>query len=139
VLEIGGVVGASDTAELWGNRRSRRWPRRFRCARRAKRNADQESGHRRGALQPITRSGCGRPAAAVEAPTPAQQRLRADAERAPRHVRQHAADCGEEEPVALLEPCPVHLPPQDRQRVAQHEELGLLRTFAARQQHYQRE
>ena len=41
--------------------------------------------------------------------------------------------------VAPLERRPVHLPPQDRQLVAQHEDLQLLRTFAAREQHYQRE
>jgi hypothetical protein len=88
------------------------------------------------APRPPVRKG---PAAADEPPVPAQQRIRADAERAPRRAREDAAERGEQQPVALLEPRPVHLPPQDRQLVTQPEDLQLLRTFAAREQHDQRE
>jgi len=70
---------------------------------------------------------------------PAQQRLGPHHERLPRATRQHAAQPGEQQPVARRVQRPSNLPPQDRQLVPQHKDLELLRALAAPEQNHQLE
>jgi hypothetical protein len=80
-----------------------------------------------------------RPVVGDQAPMPAQQRLRSHRERPPRATRQHPAERGQEQPVARREPRSPDLPAQDRQLVAQHQDLKLLGALAAPEQHHQLE
>src|SRR6266542_3627160 len=79
------------------------------------------------------------PAAGDDPPVPAQQRLRRDKECLPRATRHHSAQRRQYQPVALRQLRAPRLPPQDRQLVAQNEQLELLRAVAAREQQDERE
>jgi hypothetical protein len=79
-----------------------------------------------------------RPVSGDQPPIPAQQRLRSDRERRPRATREHPAERSQQQPVARLEPRSPDLPPQDRQLVAQHQDLQLLGALPAPEEHHQR-
>ncbi len=70
---------------------------------------------------------------------PAQQRLRRNEERVPGATRQHPAEHRQHQPIGVRELRPPRLPPQDRQLLAQHEDLELHRVVTTREQQHQRE
>ena len=70
---------------------------------------------------------------------PAQQRLRPHQERVPAAPRQHSAQRRKEKPIAWLEPGLANLPTEDRQFVAEDENLQLLRTLTTANEHDQLE
>jgi hypothetical protein len=77
------------------------------------------------------------PAAGDQPAVPAQQRLRLHQEGAPRAARQHPAQRRQQHSVVWLEPRPVDLPAKDRKLVAEQENLELLRSIAASDEHDQ--
>jgi hypothetical protein len=68
---------------------------------------------------------------------PAQQRLGLDEEARPAGSGQDAADRGEQGPVGGLKLGSWGLPAQDRELVAQHQDLQVLGGISAREQHQQ--
>src|SRR5438034_247461 len=93
-----------------------------------------ESGWRVQATYPTRRSVRVRTAARDDPSVPAQQRLGGDEERVPQAPRDYSAQRRQDEPVALRQLRPPRLPPQDRQLVAQNEQLEFLRAITAREQ-----
>jgi hypothetical protein len=61
---------------------------------------------------------------------PGEQRLRPHREGVPGTSRQHPAERRQQQPVVQLEPGPVGLAAKDRELVAKHENLQLLRAVA---------
>jgi len=68
---------------------------------------------------------------------PVQQRLRLHEEGVPGAARQHPAERRQQQPVLGLDPRPVDLAPKNRQLVPEHENLQLLRSVAAADEHDQ--
>ena len=78
-----------------------------------------------------------RPAARDQSTVPAQQRLRPHQEDVPGAARQRAAQRCEQQPVTQLEPRLADLAAQNRQLVAEHEDLEFLLTITATEQNDQ--
>ncbi len=78
-----------------------------------------------------------RPLVSDQPAMPAQERLRPHEKDAPTAARQRAAQCCEQEPIVGFKPRLADLPAKDRQLVAQHENLELLLTIAAGDEHDQ--
>jgi len=87
--------------------------------------------------RPARRSTRVGPATGDKPSMPAQQRLRRDQHRMPRATRQHAAEGRQQETVRRRELRPPRLASQDRQLVAQDENLQLLGAVAAHEQNDQ--
>jgi hypothetical protein len=70
------------------------------------------------------------PTAGDQPTVPAQQRLRPHQEDAPRAARQHPAEPREQQTIVRREPRTSDLPAKDREFVAEHQNLDLLRPVA---------
>lgn len=66
---------------------------------------------------------------------PGQQRLRAHRECVPEVPRKHPAQGRKQQPILGLEPRSADLAAKDRQLVAEHEDLELLRSVTAAEKH----
>jgi hypothetical protein len=77
------------------------------------------------------------PGAGDQPPVPAQQRLRPNEEARPAGPGQHAADGGEHRTVGRFEPRSWGLAAQHGQLVTEHQDLQVLASIAAGQQHEQ--
>jgi hypothetical protein len=77
------------------------------------------------------------PAPADQAPVPAQQRLGPHEEARPAASRRHLADRGQQRPVSGLQPGTCGLATQHGRVVAEHQDLEVLGSIAAGQQHQQ--
>jgi hypothetical protein len=75
------------------------------------------------------------PEAGDQPALPAEKRLRLHREGAPRAARQHPAERRKQHSVVRLEARPTHVPAKDRKLVAEHENLELLRSIAASDEH----
>jgi hypothetical protein len=80
-----------------------------------------------------------RPSASNEPPVPAQQRPWPYQEGVPAASRQRSAQRSKEEPIVWLEPRLANLPTEDRQFVAENENLQLLHTLTTAEKHDQLE
>jgi hypothetical protein len=74
-------------------------------------------------------------AARNEPAMPGQERLRPRRERGPRAARKHPAERRHQDPVLRVEGRPPDLAAEDRQLVAEHEDLELLRSIATAEEH----
>jgi hypothetical protein len=79
------------------------------------------------------------PAASNHPAMPAQKRLRPNEEGVPGAARQHATERGQQQPVVYLQSRPARLPAKNRQLVSEHEDLQLLRSITAANEHDQLE
>jgi hypothetical protein len=70
---------------------------------------------------------------------PVEERFRPHQERVPRAARQHPAERRQQHSVVRLESRLPGLPAKDRQLMAEHEDLQLLRSVAASDEHDQLE
>jgi hypothetical protein len=77
------------------------------------------------------------PAANHQLSMPAEECLRAHRENVPTAARQHPAQRCKQQPVVRLKPRLADLPAEDRQLMAEHENLELLLTIAAGEEHDQ--
>jgi hypothetical protein len=68
---------------------------------------------------------------------PGQQRLRLHRKRGPGAARKHPAERRQQDSVVHLEPRAADLTAKDRQLMAEHENLELLRSIPATEQHEQ--
>jgi hypothetical protein len=68
---------------------------------------------------------------------PGQQRLRPHREGVPGAARQHPAACRQQQPVVWLKPWPVELAAKNREFMAEHENLQLLGSVTAGDEHDQ--
>jgi hypothetical protein len=70
---------------------------------------------------------------------PVQERLGSHEEGVPGTARQHPAERRQEQPVVGLDPGPTYLAAKNRQLVAEHEDLELLGSITAAEEHDQLE
>lgn len=77
------------------------------------------------------------PAASDKPAMPRPERLRPHRERSPRVAGKHPAECREQDPVLGLEARPSDLAAKNRQLVVEHENLELLRSIPAAEEHDQ--
>lgn len=77
------------------------------------------------------------PARSHQSAMPEQERLRPHRERVPGAARKDPAECRQQDSVVHFEPGPPNLAAKDRQLVPEHENLQLLGSVAAPDEHDQ--
>jgi len=101
--------------------------------------AHDQLAHLRTDRRPARRAVRIGPAPGDKPAVPAQQRLRPHRERTPGTARQHSAERRQQHSIARLEPRPIDLAAKDRQLVAEHKDLELLRSVSSPEEHDQLE